>query len=41
MARFDAAGDRIIAMLQAATGIEPVLGAFYAKLTDEQQARLN
>lgn len=41
MDRFDAAGDRIIAMLQAATGIQPILGAFYAKLTDEQQARLN
>jgi hypothetical protein len=39
--RLDAAGDRIIAMLHAATGIEPILNTFYSKLSNEQRARLN
>jgi hypothetical protein len=41
MARFDAAGDRIVALLHAAMGIKPLLDAFYAKLGNEQRAQVD
>ena len=41
MARFDAAGDRLMTLLHAAMGIEPVLGDFYSRLSDEQRQRFN
>jgi hypothetical protein len=41
MARLGAASDRVMALLHAAMGIEPMLGAFYGSLTDEQRRRFN
>lgn len=41
MARLDAAGDRIMSLLHAATTIEPMLGQFYGSLSDDQRARFN
>ena len=41
MARFDAAGDRIVALLHAAMNIEPMLNEFYSKLSDQQRRRFN
>jgi LTXXQ motif family protein len=41
IARLDAASDRVIALLHAAMGIEPMLGEFYASLSDEQRRRFN
>lgn len=40
-ARLDAASDRILNLLHAAMNIEPMLGAFYAGLTDQQRERFN
>ena len=41
MARLDAASDRVMALLHAAMGIEPMLGSFYATLSDQQRRRFN
>jgi hypothetical protein len=41
IARLDAASDRVMALLHAAMGIEPMLGEFYASLSDEQRRRFN
>ena len=41
MARLDAASDRVMALLHAAMGIEPMLGQFYATLSDDQRRRFN
>jgi hypothetical protein len=41
MARLDAASDRVMALLHAAMGIEPMLGQFYATLSDQQRRRFN
>jgi LTXXQ motif family protein len=41
MARLDAASDRVMALLHAAMGIEPMLGTFYATLSDQQRRRFN
>jgi LTXXQ motif family protein len=41
MARLDAASDRVMALLHAAMGIEPMLGQFYGTLSDEQRRRFN
>jgi LTXXQ motif family protein len=41
VARLDAASDRVMALLHAAMGIEPILGEFYASLSDQQRRRFN
>ena len=41
MARFDATGDRVLALLHAAMNIEPLFNDFYGRLNDRQRARLN
>ncbi len=41
MARLDAASDRVMALLHAAMGIEPMLGQFYGTLSDQQRRRFN
>ena len=41
MARLDAASDRVMSLLHAAMNIEPMLGEFYASLTDQQRRRFN
>ena len=41
VARLDAAGNRLQALVQAAKTVRPTLGAFYASLSDEQKARFN
>ena len=41
MQRVDAVELRLNAMVQAAKVVRPVLGAFYATLSDEQKARFN
>jgi hypothetical protein len=41
MTRLDAASDRVMALLHAAMGIEPMLGSFYATLSDQQRRRFN
>lgn len=41
VARLGAASDRVMSLLHAAMGIEPMLGAFYASLSDQQRRRFN
>jgi hypothetical protein len=41
MARLNAAGDRVIALLHAAMNIEPLFNDFYGRLNDGQRVRLN
>jgi hypothetical protein len=41
MVRLDAASDRVMALLHAAMGIEPMLGQFYGTLSDRQRQRFN
>jgi hypothetical protein len=41
MARLGAASDRVMSLLHAAMNIEPMLGAFYATLSDRQRQRFN
>jgi hypothetical protein len=41
MARLGAASDRVMSLLHAAMNIEPMLGEFYASLTDQQRRRFN
>ena len=41
MARLSAASDRVLSLLHAAMGIEPMLGLFYATLSDQQRRRFN
>jgi hypothetical protein len=41
MARLDSASARVMALLHAAMGIEPMLGQFYATLSDRQRRRFN
>jgi len=41
MARLSAASDRVILLLHAAMNIEPMLGEFYATLSDQQRRRFN
>jgi hypothetical protein len=41
IARLDAASDRVMALLHAAMNIEPMLGEFYASLSDQQRRRFN
>jgi hypothetical protein len=41
MARLDAASDRVMSLLHAAMNIEPILGEFYASLSDQQRRRFN
>lgn len=41
MARLSAASDRVMSLLHAAMGIEPMLGEFYASLSDQQRRRFN
>jgi len=41
MARLSAASDRVMSLLHAAMGIEPMLGEFYASLSDQQRQRFN
>ncbi|MPZ38047.1 MAG: hypothetical protein GEU95_08265 [Rhizobiales bacterium] len=41
MDRLSAASDRVMSLLHAATGIEPMFGQFYASLSDDQRRRLN
>jgi hypothetical protein len=41
MARFDAAGDRVMALIHAAMNIEPLFNNFYFQLSDAQKARFN
>jgi hypothetical protein len=41
VARLDAMGGRLQAMVRAAEELRPKLGAFYASLNDEQKARFN
>jgi hypothetical protein len=40
-ARLNAASDRVMALLHAAMNIEPMLGQFYAGLSDQQRRRFN
>jgi len=39
--RLGAASDRVMSLLHAAMGIEPMFGAFYASLSDDQRRRFN
>ncbi len=39
--RLSAASDRVMSLLHAAMGIEPILGAFYVSLSDDQRRRFN
>lgn len=41
MARLNAASDRVMSLLHAAMNIEPLLGQFYASLSDQQRRRFN
>jgi hypothetical protein len=41
MTRLDAASDRVMSLLHAAMGIEPMLGEFYGSLSDQQRQRFN
>ena len=41
MARLGAASDRVVSLLHAAMNIEPMLGQFYASLSDQQRRRFN
>lgn len=41
MARLSAASDRVMSLLHAAMNIEPMLGEFYASLSDQQRRRFN
>jgi hypothetical protein len=41
MARLGAASDRVMSLLHAAMNIEPMLGEFYATLSDRQRRRFN
>ena len=41
MARLSAASDRVMSLLHAAMNIEPMLGEFYATLSDQQRRRFN
>jgi hypothetical protein len=41
MARLGAASDRVMSLLHAAMNIEPMLGGFYASLSDQQRRRFN
>src|SRR5262245_50302846 len=41
MARLGAASDRVMSLLHAAMNIEPILGQFYAGLSDQQRRRFN
>lgn len=41
MARLGAASDRVMSLLHAAMNIEPILGEFYASLSDQQRRRFN
>lgn len=41
MARLDAASDRVMSLLHAAMNIEPMIGQFYASLSDRQRRRFN
>jgi hypothetical protein len=40
-ARLTAASDRVMSLLHAAMNIEPILGQFYAGLSDQQRRRFN
>jgi hypothetical protein len=40
-ARLNAASDRVMSLLHAAMNIEPILGQFYASLSDQQRRRFN
>jgi hypothetical protein len=40
-ARLSAASDRVMSLLHAAMNIEPILGQFYATLSDQQRRRFN
>jgi hypothetical protein len=39
--RLSAASDRVMSLLHAAMGIEPLLGQFYGSLSDDQRRRFN
>lgn len=41
MARLGTASDRAMSRLHAAMNIEPILGQFYASLSDQQRRRFN
>ena len=41
MERLSAASDRVMSLLHAAMNIEPMLGEFYASLSDQQRRRFN
>ena len=41
IARLDAASDRVMELLHASMNIEPMLGGFYASLSDQQRRRFN